>query len=113
MTAEERAVLKKKINEAITQTELAIVPLLDATKPISPENSIGRVSRMDAINNKGVADAALRSAKTKLSKLQIALTKIDDPSFGNCSHCGNPIRPARLMYMPESTRCIRCADRTI
>ena len=111
MTAEERQVLKEKINEEIVKIEAAIVPLLDATQPISPENSLGRVSRMDAINNKGVAEAALRSAKTKLSKLQIALTKIDNPDFGNCSMCKNPIRPARLMYMPESTKCVRCADR--
>ena len=111
MNAEEKEILKNKIHEEIAKIEKAIVPLLDATKPISPENSIGRVSRMDAINNKGVAEAALRSAKTKLSKLQIALTKIDNVDFGNCSMCKRPIQSARLMYMPESTKCVRCADR--
>ena len=85
MDAKEKEALREKIKEEIVKIEKAIVPLLDATKPISPENSIGRVSRMDAINNKGVAEAALRSAKTNLSKLQIALTKIDNPDFGNCS----------------------------
>lgn len=111
MTLEERKALREKINKEIIKIEAAIVPLLDATKPISPENSLGRVSRMDAINNKGVAEAALRSAKAKLSKLQLALKKVDNPDFGNCSMCKNPIRPARLMYMPESTKCVRCADR--
>jgi DnaK suppressor protein len=52
MTIEDRKVLRKKINEEIVKVKAAIVPLLDATKPISPENSLGRVSRMDAINNK-------------------------------------------------------------
>lgn len=111
MTLEDRKALREKINEEIAKIEAAIIPLLDATEPISPENSLGRVSRMDAINNKGVAEAALRSAKTKLSKLQLALKKVDNPDFGNCSMCKNPIRPARLMYMPESTKCVRCADR--
>lgn len=111
MTLEERKALREKINKEIIKIEAAIVPLLDATKPISPENSLGRVSRMDAINNKGVAEAALRSAKAKLSKLQLALKKVVNPDFGNCSMCKNPIRPARLMYMPESTKCVRCADR--
>ena len=111
MTIEDRKVLRKKINEEIVKVKAAIVPLLDATKPISPENSLGRVSRMDAINNKGLAEAALRSAKAKLSKLQLALKKVDDANFGNCSMCKNPIRPARLMYLPESTKCVRCADR--
>ena len=35
-------------------TKKDIKGLKEATKPISPENSIGRVSRMDAINNKSV-----------------------------------------------------------
>ena len=102
---------KVKILENIKKFEAEIIRLEEATKPISPENSLGRVSRMDAINNKGVAEAALRSAKAKLSKLQLALGKVDNLDFGNCSMSKNPIRPARLMYMPESTKCVRCADR--
>jgi len=111
MKEEEKIALKAKIVEAIKQTEEKIKGLEEATQPISPENSIGRVSRMDAINNKSVAEAALRSAKQKRSKLKIAITKLDKPAFGICVFCKNPIPPARLMYMPESTRCVRCADR--
>ena len=36
---------------------------LELTKPIPPENAIGRVSRMDAINNRSVNEAALRTAE--------------------------------------------------
>lgn len=81
------------------------------TQPISPENAIGRVSRMDAINNKRVADAALRSARKRLVKLQLALTKIEDENFGNCSNCKHLIQAKRLMFMPESSHCVHCADR--
>lgn len=66
---------------------------------------------MDAINSKGVSEASLRTAKRKMASLRLALTKIDAPDFGACSNCKKPIAPARLMYMPESTRCVRCADR--
>ena len=111
MTTEERKKLKEKILETILKTEAEIEQLNDATKPISPENSIGRISRMDAINNKSVSEAALHSSKRKLGALKFALTKIDSPEFGNCSRCGNTIRPARLMFLPQSTKCIRCADR--
>ncbi len=111
MTSSERAALKTKISEAIAEMHEKMKGLEEMAKPISPENSIGRVSRMDAINNKSVAEAALRSAKQKLSKLKIALSKIDSPEFGICVFCKNPIPAARLMYMPESTRCVRCADR--
>ena len=111
MTEEEKNKLRERIKEEIEKLEVDIVRLEEATKPISPENSLGRISRMDAINNKGVAEAGLRNAKSKMSKLQIAITKIDLPGFGNCAHCKQPIKTARLMFMPESTRCIRCAGR--
>ena len=110
MKPEERAELKTKIKAAIVKTTTEVERLEEATKPIAPENAIGRVSRMDAINNKGVSEAALRSARRKLTNLKIALTKIDAEDFGVCVRCKRPIAPARLMYMPESTKCVRCAD---
>ena len=111
MKDEEKEALRKKILEAIELTKEKIGGLEEMTKPISPENSIGRISRMDAINNKSVAEAALRTANQKLSKLKVALSKLDKSDFGICVFCKHPIPPARLMYMPESTRCVRCADR--
>ena len=109
MTIEDRKILKQKIKEKITETERKVKALEEATKPISPENSIGRVSRMDAINSKGVSDAALRNAKKQLNSLQLALTKVDTKGFGNCSNCKKKIQAARLMFMPQSTLCVRCA----
>ncbi len=111
MNKQERAKLKMKIVETIAETKKRIAQLEEASKPVAPENSIGRISRMDAINNKSVSEAALRTAKKKLSNLEVALFKVDDADFGNCSRCKKPIRSARLMYMPQSTRCINCADK--
>jgi DnaK suppressor protein len=110
MKKEERTALKSRIIEKIEETENKINALEEATQPISPENAIGRVSRMDAINNKSVSEAALRIAKKQLSSLQLALSKIDKPEFGICSNCKRPIQSARLMFMPQSSRCVRCAD---
>ncbi len=109
MTIEERNLLKKRIIEKITETKRKIVLLEEASKPISPENSIGRVSRMDAINNKGVSDAALRNAKRQLNSLELAATKVDAADFGNCTNCKRTIQAARLMFMPQSALCVRCA----
>ena len=109
MTATEIDNLRKKINTEIQKMEAKIEAYALNTKPISPENSIGRVSRMDAINNKSVSEAALRSAKRKLASLKFALTKLGSPDFGVCARCGRPIQIGRLMYMPESNECIACA----
>lgn len=111
MTAEDKKQLKQKILELIEKYEQDIKETEAMTQPISPENSIGRVSRMDAINNKSVMEASLRNKISKRNKLKSALSKIDTDGFGVCISCKKVINPARLMFMPESTKCIRCADK--
>ncbi len=109
MTTEEKQVLRQKIIAMMKQVRKDIEQLEELTQPISPDNAIGRVSRMDAINNKSVNEANLRRSKVKMGRLKTALSKIDEPNFGRCSSCGRSIQPARLMLMPESSRCVRCA----
>ena len=111
MTSEEREKLKKKLSREITETKETIENLEEATQPISPDNAIGRISRMEAINSKSVNEAALDGAVAKLSKLENALSRIDREDFGLCSKCKEPIQFARLLFMPESDRCVACARR--
>jgi DnaK suppressor protein len=42
-------------------------------------------------------------------KLQRALAKLEQGSYGQCDRCGGPIAPARLEAAPESVLCIACA----
>lgn len=111
MKLEDKKVLKAKIEELIIKYEHDIKETEKMTQPISPENSLGRISRMDAINNKSVMEASLRNKISKRNKLKMALTQIDQEGFGNCLNCKKQINPKRLMFMPESTKCIKCADR--
>lgn len=111
MTSEE----KKKIVEILLKEKVKlktkIEDLKELTQPISPDCAIGRVSRMDAINNKSVNEAALRSARTKLRNIEISLEKSEDPEFGKCRQCGYDIPVGRLIVMPGSSRCVGCASR--
>ena len=110
MTPKERLELKMKMVDSIASTEHDILELKDLTKPIPPENAIGRISRMDAINNRSVNEAALRTTQDKLQKLILALDRIDEDYFGLCTKCGKNIPIGRIMLMPQSTRCVRCAS---
>jgi DnaK suppressor protein len=101
--------LKELIAKKIRQADDLIKELEDLTRPVAPDVAIGRVSRMDAINNKSVNEAALRQAREKLHGLQHALDNIDKPTFGVCIRCGGQIPLGRMMVMPESTRCMRCS----
>jgi len=105
----DKKLIKTRIEEEIEKTKLSIKDYKDMTKPIAPENSIGRVSRMDAINNKSVAEAALRESEEKLKKLNYVLTKIDNKEFGYCARCKKEIPFGRLLLMPQSIYCVNCA----
>lgn len=48
--------------------------------------------------------------KVFLDKIQKALERIDDGTFGTCDECGEPITIKRLEARPETTLCIRCKE---
>ena len=110
LSAEEKENIKETIKTQIQELEVKIVEYKELTKPIPPENAIGRVSRMDAINNKSVNEAALRQAETKLANMKRALEKVDEEYFGVCTSCGSAIPVGRILLVPGSTKCVRCAN---
>jgi DnaK suppressor protein len=79
-------------------------------QPIAPDDAIGRLTRMEAINAKSVSEANLRSSQIRLTKLESALNNLDDPEFGICAGCDEPIPIGRLMVLPESRMCVKCID---
>ncbi len=102
--------IKEKIITEIEKTEKSIVEYKEITKPIKPDCAIGRVSRMDAINNKSVAEAALRKAEEKLSNLKYVLGQVDEDDFGVCAKCKKQIPLGRILLMPQSRYCVHCAQ---
>ena len=103
--------LKLEVKKRITALEKEIEELKDLTKPVAPDCAIGRVSRMDAINNRSVNLAALEKKEEKFKALKIIIDEIDLPSFGKCVVCGGEILLGRILIVPESKRCMRCASR--
>lgn len=111
MTKEEKKQLKENIIVKIEQYKQQIIDLKELTKPIAPDCAIGRISRMDAINNKSVNEAALRQKEKQFKALEIALIDIDKPEFGICISCKRTIPTGRILIMPESKKCVNCASR--
>lgn len=110
MTEQEKILLKENINQKILQFTSQIKDLKELTKPIEPDCAIGRVSRMDAINNKSVNEAALRQKQSQLINLEYALKHINEKDFGLCIKCGQTIPMGRILIMPGSKKCVRCAS---
>ncbi len=101
--------IKQKILDEISKTEKLIIEYREMTKPIAPDCAIGRVSRMDAINNKSVTEASLRQAEHKLLSLNRVLSMYGTDDFGKCVKCKTQIPIARVLFRPESLYCVNCA----
>jgi len=105
----EQAEIKEKILKEIAKVEMRIGEYKDMSQPVAPDDAIGRISRMDAINNQSVTEASLRQAEEKLSSLKRVLSLVGTKDFGICIRCGNPIPAARIIFRPESLKCVNCA----
>lgn len=101
--------LVQNILDEITKTKKLIAEYKEISKPVAPDDAIGRISRMDAINNKSVTEAALRQAEKKLQNLKRVMSRVGTRDFGICIKCGKPIPAARIIYRPESLTCVECA----
>ncbi|PIQ98711.1 MAG: hypothetical protein COV66_15670 [Nitrospinae bacterium CG11_big_fil_rev_8_21_14_0_20_45_15] len=111
MEANEREEFRKQIEAEIQAQKHLIEGLKETSKPVAPDNAIGRLTRMEAINSKSVSEASLHSASLRLTKLERALTKVESPDFGICMRCDEPIPRARILLLPESVVCVACASR--
>lgn len=107
----ERDELRRGMHEELERLAGEIRTLVEITAPVAPDRAIGRLSRLEAINEKSVNEAALRSARVREAGIRRALTQLDDEDFGYCEACGEPIPLARLRSMPGTRSCVPCAEK--
>ena len=110
MNSKELAEIEKLIEKEMEKTANTVAEYREMTKPISPDDAIGRITRMDAINNKSVAEAALRSAVLKLNRLKDVFGKLQHSDFGICRKCGERIPIQRILLVPQVPFCVHCAQ---
>lgn len=104
----ERKKFADLIISEIEKVENQIKSLKSITRPIAPDDSIGRLSRMEAINEKSVNEANLRKAEIRLQQLQSAQKRVQTEEYGFCVECAEEIPQKRLQLLPESLFCIQC-----
>lgn len=73
------------------------------------QQSVGRLSRMDALQSQALAQAGKERANHQLRLIAAALMRIERDEFGDCLECGEPINPKRLEVDPTTLYCIECA----
>ena len=78
----QRARLKDRILDEIAETTERVMSLKKATEAVAPDKALGRLSRLEAMSDKSVNDAALVEATDRLEQLELALSKTHQPDFG-------------------------------
>lgn len=75
------------------------------------QQSVGRLSRMDALQNQAMAKAQQQRRDTQALRLTAALRRIQEDEFGYCDSCGEDIPLRRLELDPAAVQCVSCASR--
>ena len=73
------------------------------------QQAMGRLSRMDAMQVRAMAEASETRRRGRLQRIGAALKRIEDREYGECLECGEPIPPRRLEIDPTVTLCVPCA----
>ncbi|MDA3941632.1 MAG: TraR/DksA C4-type zinc finger protein [Spirochaetia bacterium] len=109
MTAKEIDKFRKLLSVTLTELKESIVYLTEASKPITPSCALGRLTRMEAIGEKGVNEAMLLNSKARLIRLENAMIRMEAGTYGICVKCKKEIPLGRLEAVPEALICINCA----
>jgi DnaK suppressor protein len=93
--------------------EKEIQATLEASKEASGvvelDTAIGRLSRMDAMQNQQMALELRRRQEQQLQRIANALKRMDQNRYGLCGRCKQPIAEERLEISPDVVMCVKCA----
>ena len=82
----------------------------ESRKPVELDQTmVGRLSRMDAMQQQEMALANDRRRKMQLHRIDQALARIDSGDYGYCASCDDPIPAKRLDLDPAIPTCVDCA----
>ena len=73
------------------------------------DSSIGRLSRMDALQNQQMALEFKRRQENQLLRIENAFKRLAKGQYGLCGKCKKPIEEERLEVFPDTVTCVRCA----
>ena len=73
------------------------------------QQSVGRLSRMDALQGQAMALEQDRRREKELARVEAALARIDSGDYGFCIACDEPIPEKRLRLDPAIPTCVDCA----
>lgn len=101
---------EKQLQKMMSELDdLEAASIASAATVILDQTSVGRLSRMDAMQGQQMALELERRRKEQLVQIKAALNRIEKGTFGYCSVCEEEIALGRLTINPAATRCVDCS----
>ncbi|MBE0493730.1 MAG: TraR/DksA family transcriptional regulator [Thiomicrospira sp.] len=111
LTPEQLAELKTKLLVLKQDLQNDLADSSHSTDTVElDQQSVGRLSRMDAMQMQQMALETQRRNQQQLIEVERALIQMEKGDYGYCSQCGDLINPKRLAFNPTARMCIECAS---
>jgi DnaK suppressor protein len=102
--------LHRRLLEEAEALETAEEETAGARAPVElDQTSVGRLSRMDAMQMQAMANAQSRRRKQAAARVKAALARVETDEYGDCLKCGEEIELGRLELDPATPLCLACA----
>lgn len=104
------AAIRATLERQLSECRAASTATADDRKPVElDQTTVGRLSRMDAMQRQAMAQAAERQRHVQIRRLEAALERLEAGEYGYCVRCGERIGDRRLAIDPAVPTCIGCA----
>ncbi|MBD1400043.1 TraR/DksA family transcriptional regulator [Pelovirga terrestris] len=104
----EQQQLGKKLLLLKAEIEQLLGDSVESSRPVDLGLSIGRLSRVDALQQQAMAKANREAHQRRLVLIDAALRTLKSGRYGLCRSCDEPISLKRLEARPETPFCIEC-----
>lgn len=101
---------RERLRERLQQLDADEVAHRHSRAPVELDQArVGRLSRMDALQQQAMSQAANRMMQIERQRIRAALERMERGDYGICALCGDDIAESRLRFDPSVPVCIECA----
>ena len=110
LTPEQLNEFRQSLNTLRQELETLLSISKSASDTVELDQPIGRVSRIDAIQQQKMAKANRQNHIIRLQQVNASLSAIEEGVYGECRACEEPIGIGRLRARPEAALCLSCQE---
>ena len=109
MNAERIEHFRKRLQNLVEEINIDLAANRDDAGIVELDTSIGRLSRMDDMQNQQMALELRRRRENQLLRIKNAFKRMDRGQYGICGKCKKPINEERLEVFPDAVMFVLCS----